>query len=57
MVWLSEHSFIHHEVEKICRICNVRMIRSENGSNMVGASTKLIHAFREVDHIKIGNFL
>ena len=30
------------------------MIRSENGSNMVGASTELTHAFREMNHIKIG---
>ena len=29
---------------------NVRMIRSDNGSNLVGASV-------EMDHIKIGNFL
>ena len=33
------------------------MIRSGNSSNMVGASTELTCAFREIDHIKIGNFL
>ena len=33
------------------------MIRSNNGSNLVGASAELIHAFQEMDHIKITNFL
>ena len=33
------------------------MIRSDNGSNLVWASTELFHAFQEMDHIKIGNFL
>ena len=36
---------------------NVRMIRSDNGSNLVGASAELSRAFQEMDHIKIGNFL
>ena len=36
---------------------NVWMIRSDNGSNLVWASTELFHAFQEMDHIKIGNFL
>ena len=35
---------------------NVRMIRSDNGSNVVGASTELTHAFQEMDLTKIGNF-
>ena len=36
---------------------NVRMIRSDNGLNHVGASTELTRVFQEIDHIKIGNFL
>ena len=32
------------------------MIRSDNGSNHVGASTELTHAFQEMDYIKISNF-
>ena len=35
----------------------VRMIRSDNGANFVGASVELIHAFQEMDHKKIGDFL
>ena len=35
---------------------NVMMIRSDNGSNLVGASAELSCAFQEMDHIKIGNF-
>ena len=33
------------------------MIRSDNGSNLGGASAELARAFQEMDHIKIGNFL
>ena len=33
------------------------MIRFDNGSNMVGASAEPTGAFREMDHVKIGNFL
>ena len=33
------------------------MIRSGNGSNIVGALTELTRAFQEMDHIKISNFL
>ena len=36
---------------------NVRMIRSDNSLNHVGASTELTRVFQEIDHIKIGNFL
>ena len=34
---------------------NVRMIRSDNGSNLVGASTELVCAFQEMNYIKIEN--
>ena len=36
---------------------NVKMIRSDNGSNLVGTSAELSCVFQEMDHIKIGNFL
>ena len=36
---------------------NVMMIRSDNGSNLVGASAEPLCAFQEMDHIKITNFL
>ena len=36
---------------------NVKMIRSDNRSNFVGASTELIDALQEMDHINISNFL
>ena len=35
---------------------NVRMIRSDNGPNLVGVSTEFTCAFEEMDHFKIGNF-
>ena len=41
----------------VARRGNVRMIRSDNGSNLVGTSAELSRAFQEMDHIKIGNFL
>ena len=33
------------------------MIRSNNGSSHVRASSELTRAFQEMDHIKIGDFL
>ena len=36
---------------------NVRMIRSDNGSNLAGTSAELSYAFQDMDYIKIGNFL
>ena len=36
---------------------NVKIIRSDNCSNFVGASTELIHALQEMDHINRSNFL
>ena len=35
---------------------NVCMIRFDNGSNLVGPSTELTHAFQVTDHIKIDDF-
>ena len=36
---------------------NVRQIRSDNGSNFVGAEQELLKAFSEIDRNKIENFL
>ena len=36
---------------------NVRIIRSDNGSDLIRTSTELTRAFQEMDHIKIDNFL
>ena len=33
------------------------MIRSDNGSNFIGASSELVHAFQEMDHLRISNYL
>ena len=33
------------------------MIRSDNGLNLVGASTEFTIGFQEMDHIKTDNFL
>ena len=33
------------------------MIRSDSETNFVGASAELIHAFQEMNHKKIGDFL
>ena len=35
----------------------VRMIRSDNETNIVGVSAELIRAFQEMNHKKIGDFL
>lgn len=36
---------------------NVRMIRSDNGSKLISASTELLRVFQEMDYIKMDNFL
>ena len=35
----------------------VRVIRTDNGTNLVCASVELIESFQEMDHVKIGEFL
>ena len=35
----------------------IRVIRTDNGTNFVGASAELIESFQEMDHVKIGEFL
>ena len=54
---MSTDSFIMSLRKFVGHRGNVRMIRSDNGSNLVGASAELICAFQEMDHIKITNFL
>ena len=34
---------------------NVRLIKSNNGSNFIGDSAELIQAFQEMDHSRISN--
>ena len=54
---LSTDSFIMSLRSFVGRRGNVRMIRSDNGSDLAGASAELSRAFQEMVHIKIGNFL
>ena len=54
---LSTDSFILSLRRFIGRRGIVRIIRSDNGANFVGASAELIHAFKEMDHKQIGDFL
>ena len=54
---LSTDSFIMSLRRLVGRRSNVRIIRSENRSNLVGASTELTRAYQEMDHIKIDNLL
>ena len=53
---LSTDSFIMSLKRFVGCRGNVMMIRSDNGSNLVGASAELSCAFQEMDHIKVGNF-
>ena len=39
----------------VCQAGDVRMIRSDNGSNLVGASTELTCELQEMNHIKKKN--
>ena len=41
----------------IGRRAYVRMIRTDNGTNFVGASAGLIESFQEMDHVRIEKFL
>ena len=53
---LSNDSFILSLRRFVGRRGNVKMIRSDNGSNLVGASVELSRALQEMDHIKIDDF-
>ena len=54
---LDTDSFIQALRRLIARRGNVRQIRSDNGSNFVGAEQELLKTFSEMDHNKIENFL
>ena len=54
---MTTDSFIMCLRRFIGRRGHVRVIRTDNGTNFVGASAELIESFREMDHEKIGEFL
>ena len=54
---MTTDSFIQALRRLIRRRGNVRQMRLDNGSNLVGVKQELIHAFNEIDHIKIQGFL
>ena len=54
---MSTDSFILALRRLISRRENVRMIRTDNGRNFVGANIELRKGFNEMNHIKINNFL
>ena len=35
----------------------IRVIKTDNGINLVGASAELIESFQDMDHVKVGEFL
>ena len=54
---MKTDSFIQALRRLISRRGNIRIIRSENGSNIVGASTELKRALSEMNKKKINDFL
>ena len=54
---LNTDSFIVCLRRFIGRRGNFCLIRSDNGSNFIGASAELIQAFQEMDHSSISNYL
>ena len=54
---MSTGSFILALKRLISQRGNVRMIRTDNGTNFVGANIDLRKAFNEMNHTKINNFL
>ena len=54
---METDSFIQALRRLISRRGNIRIIRSDNGSNFIGASTELKRAFNEMDRKKINDFL
>ena len=54
---LETDSFIQAMRRFIARRGAVREIRSDNGTNFVGAESELKEAYKEMDQAKIGNFL
>ena len=54
---LETDSFIQSLRRLIARRGTVREMRSDNGTNFVGAQNELLKAYEEMDHKKIGTFL
>ena len=54
---LSTDSFIEALRRFVSRRGNVRVIRTDNGTNFVGASAELNKAFSEMNHKKINEFM
>ena len=54
---LETDSFINALRRFICRRCPIRQMRSDQGTNFVGAKKELKEALGEVDHDKIGKEL
>ena len=58
VVVLYGDGLIHHgTAEGNSKKTNFQMIRSDSGSNFIGAENELCKAFNEMDHTKISNFL
>ena len=49
---MDTNSFIQALRRFIARRGNMRMLRSDNGTNFVGVQTELSKAFQEIDHEK-----
>ena len=54
---LSTDAFIQALRRFVSRRGNVRVIRTDNGTNFVGASAELNKAFSEMNHKKINEFM
>ena len=57
VISLDTNSFILCLRRFICRRGSIRMLRSNNGSNFVGAQSELKELFKNLDHNKIKAFL
>ena len=53
---MDTDSFMMALRRMIARRGNIRVIRSNNGSNFVGTENELKRAFQEMDHVKIKHF-
>ena len=55
--FMDTNSFIQALRRFIARRGNVRLMRSDNGSNFIGAERELAEAFKEMDHQAVKSFL